>query len=286
MPEFEKTILKEGRFSGTGIHSGKKADVFFSPAAAGTGVQFLKNGVLIGTAGKDHAFFLMDDTARCSAIGAGAMRILTVEHLLAAVYGLGITNLRVDVHGDEVPAADGSALPFVELLKGLGIAAQDREKYVYRVSEPIFFHETGKAIGILPSDKFEVSYCLDYDYPGLRRQIASFTVTGAVFESQIAPARTFCTQDEARELKTRGLGLGGTPENNIVVTPDGSHEKTLRFQNECVRHKILDVVGDLSLLGFPVLGKVIGIRSGHSLNRKLVQAVLRQKELSAAAIHS
>ena len=274
----QKTILKEGRISGTGLHSGKICEVFFKPGAAGTGIHFFKAGRSIGVVGSGDTAFSHEGVARCSAIGSGDLRVLTVEHLLAAIYGLGISNLAVDVHGEEIPGVDGSALPFVELFRKLGIADQKEKRAAYRVSEPIFCHENGKAISIYPSERFEVSYCLDYDYPGLRNQKAEYTISSEIFESQIAPCRTFCTQDEARELKQRGFGLGGTPENNIIVSPDGSHEKGLRFPDECVRHKILDVVGDLSLLGFPVLGKVIGIRSGHSLNRKLVQEIRRQKE--------
>ena len=125
---------------------------------------------------------------------------------------------------------------------------------------------------------FEINYCLDYDFPYLRNQKAGFVISSGTFEKEIAPARTFCTSDEARELKQRGFGLGGSPENNIVVSPDGGHIKSLRFTDEFARHKILDMIGDLSLLGFPVLGRVIGIRSGHALNRELVQAIRKQRE--------
>ncbi len=277
----QKTILKEGSLSGSGIHLGKMAQVFFKPADPDTGIQFFKNGVSVGILGGDSSFSLMDEVARCSAVGNGALRILTVEHLLAAIYGLGISNLLVDVHGDEVPGVDGSAAPFTKLLKELGLKDQKKKKYVYRISDPLFCHESAKAIAIFPSDQLEVHYCLDYDYPGLRNQKVEFTVNAAVFGKEIAPCRTFCTQDEAKFLKEKGFGLGGNDENNIVVSPDGSHQKNLRFPDECARHKVLDVIGDLSLLGFPVLGKVIGIRSGHSLNRKLVQAIRRQKENGA-----
>ncbi len=278
MRENQKTLAKGGSYSGIGLHTGKPSEVFFRPAEAGSGIRFLKNGTFVGVLGKDHALFVNDSAARCSAIGTGALKVLTVEHLLAAMYGLGISNLEIDVRGEEVPAADGSAKPFIDLFRKMGLKEQTAEKYVYRVTDPLFCSESGKAISILPSDNFEIHYCLDYDFPYLRNQKAGFVITPEIFESQIAPARTFCTADEARELKHRGLGLGGSDENNIVVSPDGAHQKRLRFPDEFARHKILDVIGDLSLLGFPVTGKVICIRSGHALNREMVQAIRRQRE--------
>lgn len=278
MRDTQKTISKEGSLSGIGLHTGKMAQIFFKPADPDTGVHFFKNAVSIGVLGKEPLTFQADEAARCSTLGSGPSRILTVEHLLAAIYGLGISNLAVDVRGEEIPGVDGSAAPFVKLLKELGLKDQKKKKYAYRISKPIFCHEEGKALSIYPSEKFEVSYLLDYDHPGLRNQKAEFAVSASIFGKEIAPSRTFCTAEEARSLKARGFGLGGSEENNIVVSPDGSHRKDLRFPDECARHKVLDVIGDLSLLGFPVLGKVIGIRSGHSLNRKLVQAIRRQKE--------
>lgn len=274
----QRTLSKAGSFSGVGIHDGKPSRVDFRPAPPKTGIRFSKYGSPIGTLGRDHAEFVLDGVARCSAIGTGEKVVRTVEHLLAAIYGLGIGNLDIDVHGDEIPAADGSAAPFVGLFRTLGLADQDEERAAYRIAEPIFLAETAKAIAIYPADRFEISYCLDYDYPYLRSQKAEFAMTEGVFEKEIAPARTFCTADEARELKSRGFGLGGGPENNVVVEPDGSHVKGLRFPDEFVRHKILDVVGDLSLLGFPVLGRIYGIRSGHALNRELVKAIRKQRE--------
>ncbi len=278
MKDTQKTILKEGSLSGIGLHTGKMAQVFFKPASPDAGVHFFKNGISIGVLGKDPSVFVTDDVARCSAIGNGALRVLTVEHLLAAIYGLGISNLAVDVRGDEIPGVDGSAAPFVKILKELGLKDQKKKKQAYRIQEPLFCYEEEKVISIYPSGKFEVSYVLDYNYPGLRNQKVEFTVSPQTFAKEIAPSRTFCTAQEAKSLKARGFGLGGSQENNIVVSPDGSHQKDLRFPDECARHKVLDVIGDLSLLGFPVLGKVIGIRSGHSLNRKLVQAIRRQRE--------
>ena len=274
----QKTLAKKGTVSGTGLFLGKPARVEFSPADENTGITFFKNGVRLGVIGKDPLWNLTEDTARCSAIGPAQNRILTVEHLLAAITGFGVSNISVDVTGDEVPAADGSAEPFVRLFKSLGLKEQLSENAVYRVREPLFFHEPAKAIAVYPAHRFEISFVMDYDHPYLRDQKADFCVTPGIFESQIAPARTFCTEEEAEELKNRGLGLGGTKENNIVVCRDGSHVKDLRFKDECVRHKVLDVIGDLGLLGFPLLGKVVAVRSGHLLNRRLVEAIRRQKE--------
>ena len=134
-----------------------------------------------------------------------------------------------------------------------------------------------KSICIYPADEFSISYTLDYDHPYLKNQTVDFMLTPELFESQIAPARTFCTEKEARQLQKKGFGLGATEDNTLVVRDDGSHRKGLRFADECARHKVLDILGDLSLLGFPVLGRVVGLRSGHSLNQKLVHQIRAQR---------
>ena len=276
MKAVQRTISTEGSISGIGLHTGKTATVFLRPAPAGTGIHFFKKSASVGVLGHNLSVISQSSVSRCSAIGDGDLQILTVEHLLAATYGLGITNLRVDVEGDEIPALDGSALPFVTIFNRLGLVNQEETLACYRIQEPISCYEPGKAISIFPSDQLEVAYCLDYDYPGLRQQMAQFIISEENFSKEIAPARTFCTLKEAEEAKERGFGLGGTPENNIVVDPQGLYAKTLRFPNECLRHKVLDIVGDLSLAGFPILGKVIGIRSGHALNHRLVTEIRRQ----------
>ena len=270
----QKTISREGTLKGIGIHSGQAASVRFKPADPGSGLQFVVQGRAIPLASEGGS-----EALRCSAIGDGPARVLTVEHVLAAFQGLGITNGILEVEGPEIPGMDGSALPFVHFLKGLGIQDQGVEQDAYRITEPIFCHEKNGAVCAYPSETFEIGYVLDYDHPYLRNQAVQFRIQPDTFEKEIAPARTFCTAREADELQKKGFGRGASRENTLVIADDGSHESSLRFKDECARHKVLDILGDLSLLGFPVIAKIIGLRSGHSLNRKLVEEIRKQRGL-------
>lgn len=274
-PVTQKTLAKEGKISGIGLHSGKPGTLTLKPSPVDTGIRFFRNGRPVDAAWQEAP---SSGSLRCSAIGEGEDRILTVEHFLAALKGLGVTNLRIEVEGPEVPGLDGSAADFVRELKKLGIAEQGKPQDFYRIPEPIFCYDKTKAIAVYPADSFRVSYLLDYEHPHLRGQKVDFELTPDAFENEIAPARTFCTDGEARELKQRGFGLGAGPENTLVVVEDGSHRAGLRFEDEPARHKVLDILGDLNLLGFPILGHIVGVRSGHALNRRLALAIKEQKE--------
>lgn len=265
----QMTPLKEGRLSGAGLHTGEKTEVRVRPSP-GNGIRFFKRGKAVP--------MRTSPSARCTAIGEAEDRILTVEHLLSAAAGLSITDFDVDVDGPEMPGLDGSALDFVKFFKSLGLAAAKEQRPAFRVREPIFCSEDRKAVCILPADRFSVSYTLDYGHPGLKTQTVDFDVTPEIFELKIAPARTFCTEEEAKAARAAGLGKGATTQNTLVISAKGPVENAYRLENECAAHKVLDLIGDLGLLGFPVLGRVIAVRSGHSLNQKLVEAILKQKE--------
>lgn len=262
----QKTISKKGALSGVGLHTGKPSRIAFSPAPPQSGVRWSQDGRPIVSTTPTSA-------RRCTGIG----NLQTVEHVLAALQGLGIDNVGVDVEGPEVPAMDGSAAPFVRCLKELGLVEQPAPRNYYRLKEPVFCGDKNKAICAFPAEAFSVAYVLDYDHPRLRSQIASFSsVTAEIFEKEIAPSRTFCTSQEADLLRQQGFGLGATEENTIVISENGKLQ--LRFDDECARHKALDLIGDLGLLGFPILARVIGIRSGHALNHRLVELIRKQKE--------
>ena len=267
----QKTISREGSLSGKGLHTGETGTVFFKPAPVRSGIQFFHHGELID-------YLSRQDSLRCTAIGTEKNQIKTVEHLLAALSGLGITNIQVHVEGPEIPGLDGSALPFVKLFKSLGIIAQGVPQEAYRIKEPIFCYELNKAIAIYPADEFRLAYVLDYPHPDLKGQKVDFVVTPETFEKEIAPARTFCMGDEALLLKKRGFGAGADFQNTLVFGENGVIQNKLRFEDECARHKILDIIGDLSLLGFSVLGRVVGVRSGHALNAKLAEQIFAQRE--------
>ncbi len=273
----QKTLADAGLLSGIGLHTGKPCTVTFRPAAPGEGIRFFQNGQPVAELGFQQRG-ASAVSLRCSAIGDGERRILTVEHLLASLRGLGLTNVSIDVDGPEVPGLDGSALPFVKLFKELGIIEQNVVCDFYRITEPIFCYDNLKSIAIYPAEEFSVGYVLDYEHPHLKNQKVDFTLSPETFEKEIAPSRTFCTEKEARELPGQGFGLGANTGNTLVVREDGSHQSSLRFPDECARHKVLDILGDFMFLGFPVLGRVAGLRSGHGLNQKLVEAIRAQKE--------
>jgi len=272
---FQKTIGGTGCLSGTGLHTGKACSVTFKPAAPGSGIRFLRGGKSVADLrdARPH----LQDGLRCSALGEGERRILTVEHVLACLNGLGITNLDVEVEGPELPGLDGSALPFARLFQELGLVEQRIPADVYRVKEPIVCYDKLKSIAIYPAEEFSVSYVLDYEHPHLKDQKVDFSLGPETFVKEIAPARTFCTEKEARELPKMGFGLGADADNTLIVRDDGSHRTGMRFQDECARHKVLDILGDLMLLGYPVVGRVVGLRSGHTLNQKLVEAIRSQR---------
>ena len=270
---YQKTISREGSLSGVGLHTGEPCEVFFKPLPVNSGVQFFHCGEML-----DAFSGISRGGLRCTAIGNGRNQIRTVEHLLAALLGLGISNIRIEVHGPEIPGLDGSALPFVKYLKELGIRDEATPKEVYRITEPIFCFDDQKAISIYPADELSVAYILDYPHPLLRNQRADFVVNADIFEKEIAPARTFCTEKEALELRKHGFGLGAAHENTLVIGETAVlNNNRLRFKDECARHKVLDIIGDLSLLGFSVTGRVVGIRSGHTLNGKLVEEIKKQR---------
>ena len=277
--QFQRTLAKEGSLEGLGLHSGESCKVLFKPASVDTGIQFFKNGkrIIDELFDKEDEFF-SKDSLRCTSIGSGDNQIQTVEHLLAALQGLAITNVVIEVNSSEIPALDGSSLPFVKFLKELGIVDQAAQKQSYKVTEPLFcYDERLKGIAVYPADHFSISYVLDYDYPSLRDQKYEFVFSQESFEKDIAPARTFCTEEEALELQKRGLGKGASYETTLVMSKNGPIGNALRFSDECVRHKILDLLGDLYLLGYPIIGHVVALRSGHLLNRKLVNQIKKQR---------
>ena len=274
---WQKTVFRSGSLSGIGLHTGEPCSLKVSPGLKSSGLVFFKNGVKLGSLSKNEV--PIAEAARCTILGEPPDQILTTEHFLAAVWCLGITNLRVDVEGPEIPGLDGSAVGFVRFLKELGLKKQNSKKPVWRLKDPIFCHDSGKAIHAFPveEDVLSVAYVLDYDHPALKNKVVDFDVDPVTFEKEIAPARTFCTQEEARSLKKLGFGRGADFTNTLVMSKHGPVRNRLRFKEECARHKALDLLGDLSLLGFGLSARIVGIRSGHTLNRKLVEEIRRQK---------
>jgi UDP-3-O-acyl N-acetylglucosamine deacetylase len=263
------TVASAGKISGRGLHTGEPGAVSIAPAPAGTGLTFFKNGRRLPG--------IAVDSARCTAIGSGDDRVLTVEHLLAALAGLGVTDATLEIEGPEIPGLDGSAAKFSEWIASLGIQKLSGEAPVFRVKEPVFCHEGTAAIAAYPGEGFSICYTLDYDHPALKAQTVEFTLTPGAFLKEIAPARTFCTAEEAVSVRAKGLGLGADASNTLVIGESGPVEGAYRFPDECARHKVLDLIGDLALSGFRLEGRIVAVRSGHALNRKLVERLKEER---------
>ena len=272
----QQTILREAVLAGRGLFTGRPGTLRFRPAPPGSGVTFVRSDqpepVRIAARLEN-----LTKRARRTALRNGTVAIETVEHCLAAVRGLAIDNVDILLDSDELPSGDGSSLLFVEALRTAGVEEQDAERVWLRVTEPVRVTDGEAELVAWPGDpdRLDIIYELDYgaDSP-LGRQICRFSLRPEDFVTQIAPARTFVLDEEARALRAAGLGTHLTYKDILVIGPDGPVENEYRFADECVRHKILDLVGDLSLLGCFLGGRVYARKSGHGLNHELVRRLL------------
>lgn len=268
--KFKKTIEKEVSCEGIGLHSGKKVRLNFKPAGPNEGIKFVRvdlgKNVKIGD-------FDSGSYKRQSVISKDDVKIGTVEHLMAALWALSIDNIIVEIDTEELPGLDGSARDFFICLKNAGIKEQGVPRKIIKIKEPLWCDNGDSFIGIFPATSFKVSYILESPSPAIGRQCLSLELDEEIFSKEIAPARTFCLKEEAELLLKQGFGKGANVSNTLVMDKDGPLDNTLRFPDEPIRHKILDLVGDLYLTGSPLEGRVIGIRSGHALNIELVKKI-------------
>jgi len=276
--EKQKTIAGQVSLSGIGIHTGNKVNITLKPAQASSGVTFIRTDIPGAPRIQANVqSFLAAKFSRRSSIGNNEVEVQTIEHLMAALSSLGIDNIDVGIDSNELPGMDGSAIKFVEALEQAGIVEQEQEKYIHVIKEPICIEDGTSSITVVPSKEFKISYTLNYDHPLLEAQFLEICVNAESFKAEIAPARTFCLEIEASELQNQGLGLGANYENTLVVGKTGVIKNSLRFKDEFVRHKILDLIGDLCLAACPIRGHVIALKSGHSLNLKIAQKIYEQK---------
>lgn len=272
----QRTLRNAIRATGVGLHTGKKIYLTLRPAAENTGivfrrVDFDKPVAIPGRA--DH----VEDTQLATSLGRDGVRISTVEHLMAALAGLGIDNAYVDVSANEVPIMDGSAGPFVFLVQSAGIAEQRAAKRFIRIKKPIVIDEGDKWARFDPFNGFKVSFTIEFDHPMFknRAQTAEIDFSTTSFVKEISRARTFGFMKDIEALRQRDLALGGSLDNAIVVDEYRVlNEDGLRYEDEFVKHKILDAIGDLYLLGHSLIGAFSGYRSGHALNNRLLRALL------------
>ena len=279
MIENQKTIQKECSVSGIGLHTGNRVNVHFKPAVLNSGITFIRVDLPDRPVIKvNPENVLMDPRVpRCSSIGRGEISIHTVEHLMAVLAGAGIDNLIIEIDSNELPGLDGSGLVFWNTFKDAGIQEQNSPKIYFDIKEAIGVQDNGASIFVVPAQDFTVSYTLDYNHPLLKSQFFSAKVDTNTFEKEIAPCRTFCLEQEAEELRKKGLGKGASYENTLVVGKDGVKENKMRFKDEFARHKVLDFIGDLYLLGMPIRGHVFAVKSGHNLNMALLKKIYQQK---------
>ena len=268
---YRRTLRREVACTGIGLHSGRPVRLRLRPAPAEHGIRFLRTDVgveipasLQNLGGQDHATTLSRD----------GVSIGTVEHLLAALGGLGVDDVLVEVDGPEVPVLDGSAAPFVILLHEAGLRPLAVPRQHLRVLEPVEVVKGAKSIRLVPADHFEISYTIGFDHPLLRHQSLSLRMTPRTFTEAVASARTFGFLREVEMLRKSGLALGGSLENAVVIGETGVLNNKLRFEDEFVRHKILDALGDLTLLGHPLVGRLEANKAGHALHAAVAQKLI------------
>ncbi len=276
----QKTIQKECVFSGVGLHTGCKVKIICKPAEEDSGIRFVRMDLADYPMIKVDPLNIHIDTSmpRCTAIGKGDALIYTVEHFMSVLCGLGITNLIIEIDANELPGMDGSGVDFLKGLREAGITEQSAQANYFEVKEPIGVELNGCSIFMVPAKEFKVSYTLDYNHPMLRSQFFSSVINAETYEREIAPCRTFCLEEEADELRAKGMGQGANYQNTLVVAKDTVKENKVRFEDEFARHKVLDFIGDLYLLGMPIRGHIFAVKSGHTLNIELLKKILKQKE--------
>jgi UDP-3-O-[3-hydroxymyristoyl] N-acetylglucosamine deacetylase len=268
----QRSLRRAVSCAGIGLHSGKKVTLSLKPAPADSGIRFCRSdlGGLEVLAQVKHVGGINYATG----LTQDAVKVDTVEHLLAALVSLGIDNVIVELNSPEVPIMDGSASPFVHLIHEAGVRQLGSARRYLKVLKPLSLSRHDKRIAIFPSEHFKVTYTIAYDHPLLQHQTRTIHVTEESFVEDIAPARTFTFLNEVEMLRKRGLALGGSLENAVVVGDTGILNNSLRFEDEFVRHKILDVIGDMGLIGYPIVGHLVAHRGGHALHTAFAAHVL------------
>ncbi len=273
----QRTVAKTISCEGIGLHSGRPVRMTIAPAPAGTGVVFIRTdkgrteirAVAANTAATQYA----------TTLSQNGVSVRTVEHLLAAFEGLNVDNACVEIDSDEVPSMDGSARPFAKIIIEAGVRNQDVLQPVMKVIKPVFVRDGNKQIAVWPAETPSVSYFIDFDHPLLREQSLSYQPSEESFLREVSSARTFGFLSDMKTLQANGLARGASLENAIALDEDSVvNEGGLRYRDEFVRHKILDLIGDLSLAGMPIIGHVVAHKSGHGLNARMISKLLESTQ--------
>ena len=266
----QTTISQTVRFAGVGLHTGRAVRVAVRPAAADHGIRFQRSD-LPGRPSLPALWTQVEDASLCTRIGDGVASVSTIEHLMAALSGCGIHNALVEIDGPEVPILDGSAAPFVTAFLGAGLTRQSAPLRAIRVLRPVEVTAGAALARLEPAAAFEIAFAIDFEDKAIGRQRLDLPMANGAFVRHLSDSRTFCRLRDVEAMRARGLALGGTFENAVVVegaqvlTPGG-----LRHADEPVRHKMLDALGDLALAGAPLLARYTGLRAGHALTAALL----------------
>lgn len=286
----QKTISKTAKIEGVGLQTGAKVRMVLKPSPADSGINFIRTDLpgkpFLNIQTLDFSDPALMSTKRAEALrrttlGAGLFKVQTTEHFLAALGAFSIDNIVVEIDNAELPGMDGSAIGYVEALKKTGITEQGASKGVITVKEPVWCESQDSFIAVFPDGNFKISYTLSYKDMSIGTQFLTITLDEKTFEKDIAPARTFCLEGEALQLLRSGLGKGANYENTLVMGKTGPINNRLRFPDEPVRHKVLDLAGDLYLLGMPLKGHIVAIKSGHRLNMELVRKLKAMKPVTS-----
>ncbi|HEX7622943.1 MAG TPA: UDP-3-O-acyl-N-acetylglucosamine deacetylase [Anaeromyxobacteraceae bacterium] len=270
----QRTVAKKVSCRGVGLHSGRPATMTLAPAPADAGFSFVRKDLGVEIPARAD---LVVDTQLSTTLGLGGARVATVEHVLAALTGMGIDNCRIEVEGPEVPILDGSAAPFVYLIQEAGIRTQPTGKRFLLVKKPIELRDGDKFVRVEPAAEMSLTFTADFNHPLITDQTFSFVFSDRVFAREVARARTFCFVSDIERMKASGLARGGSLDNAIVVDEFSIlNQGGLRFPDEFARHKVLDALGDLTLVGMPLIASFTAHKSGHALNQALVRCLLAE----------
>jgi len=272
----QRTLKSAINCTGIGLHSGKNVTMTLRPAAPDTGIVFRRIDLAGGGAEIPAHWSRVNDTRLCTCVAnSEGVAVRTIEHLMAALAGQRIDNLKIDINGPEVPIMDGSAAPFVFLIDCAGVVEQDRPRKAIKILKTITVEDGGRVATLTPDSGFAIDFAIDFANEAIRRQELSVQLAGPRFKAEIARARTFGFEHEVIALRAAGLAKGGSLDNAVVVGVDNTilNEDGLRYDDEFVRHKVLDAVGDLYLAGYPILGRFQAHCSGHAMNNRVLAAL-------------
>ena len=273
----QRTIKRAVAVSGVGLHTGCQVKLQLQPAPANTGIIFRRIDLQ-----RFEIEAIRDRVSRvvlATTLMKKGVMLSTVEHLLSAIYGIGLDNVYIDIDSLEVPILDGSALPFVEMVKKAGVQEQNRKRTYLKVTKPVRLEDGDKFISIEPCSTFRISYEIDFDHPAIGHQALDMELTPSAYTREIAYARTFGFYSEVEELRQKGLIRGGSFENAVVLSETAIMNGPLRSPDEFVRHKMLDLIGDISLCGYPLIGHIKAYRTGHALHTDLATVLARDSSM-------